>query len=92
MYDLYIRLMYKFSYLFCIKWGLCLYCISRFLLIHYVCLFDLILYVPVNNFFSYVRTGLSGLNQYLARINVFCSRTQHSDAIEAGTHNPSILS
>ena len=29
-----------------------------------ICLFDLILYVPVNNFFSYVGTGLPGLNQY----------------------------
>ena len=27
------------------------------------CLFDLILYVTVNNFFSYVRMGLLGLNQ-----------------------------
>ena len=27
------------------------------------CLFDLILYIPVNNF-SYVGTGLPGLNQY----------------------------
>ena len=37
-----------------IKW---LHCI-------YFCLFHLTLYVPVNNFFSYVRTGLPGLNQY----------------------------
>ena len=27
-------------------------------------LFDFILYVPVNNFFSYVKMGLPGLNQY----------------------------
>ena len=33
--------------------------------------------------FSYVGTGLSWLNQYLARINMSCSRTQHSDAGEA---------
>ena len=34
--------------------------------------------------------GLPRLNQYKARINV--SRTQHSDAGEARTHNPSVLS
>ena len=43
-----------------------------------VCLFDLILDIPINNF-SAVRTGLPGFKQYLARINVSCSRTQHSD-------------
>ena len=32
-------------------------------------LFDLILYVP-STIFSYKGTGLPGLNQYLARINV----------------------
>ena len=37
-------------------------------------LFDLILYVS-STIFSYVGTGLPGLNQYLARINVSCSRT-----------------
>ena len=30
-----------------------------------VCLFDLILYVP-STFFSYIGTGLAGLNQFLA--------------------------
>ena len=30
----------------------------------FVCLFGLILYVPINNFFSYVGTGVPGLNQY----------------------------
>ena len=35
----------------------------------FVCLFDLILYVP-STIFSYKGTGLPGLNQYLARINV----------------------
>ena len=38
--------------------------------------------------FSYVGMGLPGLNQYSARINVSCSRTQHNDAVEAGTRNP----
>ena len=33
---------------------------------------------PCQQFFSYIRTGLPGLNQYLARINVSCSRTQRS--------------
>ena len=31
---------------------------------HIIGLFDLILYIPVNNFFSYVKMGLPGLNQY----------------------------
>ena len=35
----------------------------------FVCLFDLILYVP-STIFSYKETGLPGLNQYSARINV----------------------
>ena len=54
--------------------------------------FDLILYVPVNIFFSYVGMGLPGLNQYLAGINVSCSRTQRSATSEAWTQNPSISS
>ena len=33
---------------------------------------------------------LPGLNQYQARINVSCSRTQHSDAGEARTRSPSV--
>ena len=40
----------------------------------FVCLFDLILYVP-STIFQLYRDGLPGLNQYLARINVSCSRT-----------------
>ena len=48
------------------------------------CLFALILYIQ-STIFSYVGTGLPGLNQYLARINVSCSRTQCSDAGEART-------
>ena len=36
--------------------------------------------------------GLPELNQYLARINVSCSRTQHSDAGDARTHGPSVKS
>ena len=43
-------------------------------------------------FFSYVGTGLPGLNQYLARINVSFSKTRHSDAGEARTHGPSVSS
>ena len=42
--------------------------------------------------FSYVGTGLPGLNQYKARINVSCSRTQRSDAGEARTCGPSVSS
>ena len=38
------------------------------------CLFDLILYVH-STIFQLCGTGLPGLNQYLARINVSCSRT-----------------
>ena len=37
-------------------------------------------------------TGLPGLNQYLARINVSCSRTQGSDDGEARTRRPSVSS
>ena len=44
---------------------------------------------PSQQFFSYIVTGLPGLNQYLARINVSCSRTQRSEASEAQTCNPS---
>ena len=36
---------------------------------------------PINN----LGTGLAGLNLYSARINVSCSRAQHSDAGEAPT-------
>ena len=36
--------------------------------------------------------GLPGLNQYQARINVSCSRTQRSDAGEALTLSPSVSS
>ena len=42
--------------------------------------------------FSYIGTGLPGLNQYLARINESCSRTQHCDASEAQTHGPLVSS
>ena len=43
-------------------------------------------------FFSYVGTGLPGFNQYLAGINVSCSRTQRSDAGESRTRGPSVSS
>ena len=46
-----------------------------------------VVHITVSKFFSYVGTGLPGLNQYKARINVSCSRTQYS---EARTPNPSI--
>ena len=42
---------------------------------------------PSQQSFSYVETGLPGLNQYLARINVSCSRTQGCDA-EKGQYPP----
>ena len=35
--------------------------------------------------FSYLWTGLPGLNQYYAKINVSCSRPQRSDAGKART-------
>ena len=47
---------------------------------------------PIQLFFSYVQTGLPGLNQYWALINVPCSGTQCSDAGEAWTRNPSVSS
>ena len=40
-----------------------------------IILIDLILLRPTQHFFSYVGTGLPGLNQYLARINVSRSRS-----------------
>ena len=49
--------------------------------------FKLILYFPSKSF-SYVGTGLPGLNQYYARINVPCSRTQCNDAGAAQTFGP----
>ena len=45
---------------------------------------------PSQQVCSYIGTGLPGSNQYLARINVFCSRTQHSNAGEAQTCGPSV--
>ena len=42
--------------------------------------------------FSYVGTGLPGLNQCWARINVSCSRTQPSDTCEARTRDLSVSS
>ena len=47
---------------------------------------------PSQQFFSYVGTGLPGLNQYSARINVSYSRTQCSIADETQTGNPSVSS
>ena len=47
---------------------------------------------PSQQFFSYVGTGLPWLNQDLARINVSCLMTQHSDAGEARTRGPSLSS
>ena len=50
-------------------------------------LFDFILYVPVNNF-----SVMSDKSSWIeARINVYCSRIQHSEAGEARTMNPSVL-
>ena len=54
-------------------------------------MFDLILYVP-STIFQLIGTGLHGLNQYLARINVSCSRTQRNEACEAETRGPLVLS
>ena len=44
------------------------------------------------HFFSHVRTGLSGLNQYKAEDKMSCSRTQCSASGEAQTRNPSVSS
>ena len=53
-----------------------------------ICLFDLILYIPINNFSVMLEVG-TGLNQYLARINVSCSRTQRNliETVLLSTHN-----
>ena len=42
----------------------------------------------LNITWSEIRTGIPGLNQYQARINVSCSRTQHNEAGEAQTRGP----
>ena len=42
-----------------------------------------LIFTPHQQSFSYAGMGLPGLNQYIARINVSCSRTQRSDAGEA---------
>ena len=49
-------------------------------------------FMSLSIIFSYVRMGLPGLNQYYARINVSCSRTQHSDVGEAQTCGLSVSS
>ena len=41
--------------------------------------------------FSYKGTGLPGLNQYYARINVLAQGPQRSDASESLTHGPRSL-
>ena len=48
----------------------------------------------LRQFFSHVRMGLPGLNQYQAADKVSCAKTQHSDSAngEAQTSNPSITS
>ena len=38
---------------------------------------------PSQQLFNKVATDLPGMNKYLARNNVSCSRTQHSDSSEA---------
>ena len=47
---------------------------------------------PSQQSFSYIGMSLPGLNQYQARINMSCSRTQHSDAGEAQPRGPSVSS
>ena len=59
--------------------------------LHTISLFDLILYVP-STIFQLCRDGSSWVEPVLSWINVSCSRTQHSDAGEAWTCSPSVLS
>ena len=57
------------------------------------CLFDWFDYLrPIHQYFSNVGTCLDWLNQYLARINVSCSRTPYSDTGEVRTRNLSASS
>ena len=57
-----------------------MYFLNNFLgVCHKIC--DLVLYVPVNNF-SVMSRGSSCVEP-VARINVSCCRTQHSDGGEA---------
>ena len=44
----------------------------------------------VERLIHFCRMKSHGLNQYQARINVFCARTQRSDAGEARDGNPSV--
>ena len=55
-------------------------------------LLDLILYVPINNFSVKLGQVFLVFNQYVARVNVSCSRTQHSDASQARTGSPLVSS
>ena len=43
---------------------------------------------PSQQFFTYVETGLPGLNQYLAEDKVSCSRTQHSALVRLEPTTP----
>ena len=61
-------------FLFCLKNVVCLLRLLFFLLILYF-------FTTHQQTFSYKGTGLPGLNPYLARINVSCSRTQCSDLV-----------
>ena len=55
----------------------------------FVCLFWF--FTSHQQSFSYVGTDLPGLNQYWARINVSCSRTQRSDAGDSVRLEPAAL-
>ena len=60
--------------------------------IQFILLFDLIPYVP-STIFQLSKDGSTWVEPVLlARINVFCSWTQRSDASEARTRGPSVSS
>ena len=71
---------------------ICIQMTRKWVLLQTVCFVWFDSLCPSQQFFSYVGTGLPGLNQYQARINVSCSRTQHRDASEARTWGPSVSS
>ena len=58
----------------------------------YECFCLIWLFTSHQQSFSYVGTGLPGLNQHLARINVSCSRTQCGEAGEARARSPLVSS
>ena len=55
-------------------------------------MFNLILYVPVSNFSAMSGQVFLGWTSTISKVNMSCSRTQHSNPDEAQTQGPSVSS